>query len=575
MVFCVSFLRNTSIRASNSADNYQTANSTFELGRRGSTSNPQNGSHTTQEGATTPLVPNKNLRVFKLDELKEATNNFSEMIGEGGYGKVHKGIVQSSGHSSNGIEVAVKRGKRGQKGYKQWVTEVNVLGDDKLQHPNLVKLIGYCDENHENESNWLLVYEYMPNGSLDDHLSGKLPPPSWANRLKIAKDAATGLAYLHEGLGKDKQIVFRDFKPPNILLDNEWNAKLSDFGFAREGPQDGRTHVSTVAVGTKGYAAPEYVQTGRMSFQIDVWSYGIFLEELITGKRPVAQKYSERNPQFLRWCCCYAAGDEKSKIIVDQRLADTYSERSMEKLISTAKKCLAKEPRSRPKMSEVLEMVKEAIALQDHCHFHTLSFSLYLSSYPSLSLEIHFLQRFDLGKLSACLLTIIKLFTAETLKSWEAMRCFHFSDCEKDQGPKTPTKSLSVQSFTSLFTDRRSWTGFNSQIMSDASTESVGRSNVPSFSQRPTNLRVFTFSELKSATNGFSRSAKIGEGGFGSVFMGSIKSTQDPPQKIRGHKEWVTEVNVLGVVEHPNLVKLVGYCAEDDERGIQRLLVYE
>ena len=113
------------------------------------------------------------------------------------------------------------------------------------------------------------------------------------------------------------------------------------------------------------------------------------------------------------------------------------------------------------------------------------------------------------------------------------MRCFHFSYCEKDEGTKTPTKSLSVQSFTSIFTDRRSWTGFNSQIMSDASVESAGRPNLPSFSQRPTNLRVFTFSELKSATNGFSRSAKIGEGGFGSVFMGSMKSPQDPSQKLR------------------------------------------
>ncbi|KAJ9555008.1 hypothetical protein OSB04_009622 [Centaurea solstitialis] len=175
-----------------------------------------------------------NFRVFTLAELKEATKNFNDscMIGEGGYGKVHKGMVKSLEDPNKDIE-----------GYKQWVTELNNLGDVKLQHPNLVKLIGYCDEDRENESNWLLVYEYMPNGSLDDHLSGKLPPPLWANRLKIAKDVATGLAYLHEGM--DKQIIFRDFKPTNILLDSEWNAKLSDFGFARDGPQDGRTHIST------------------------------------------------------------------------------------------------------------------------------------------------------------------------------------------------------------------------------------------------------------------------------------------------------------------------------------------
>lgn len=353
----------TSARANTSAENFQTANSTFELRGRGSTSNPRNGSHTSQECTRRPVVPNT-LRAFTLAELNEATKNFNDscMIGEGGFGKVHKGTVKSLEDPFKDIDVAVKRGKRGQKGNRQWETEVNVLGDVKLQHPNLVKLIGYCNEDHENESNWLLVYEYMPNGSVDDHLSAKSAAPlSWATRLKIAQDAATGLAYLHEGM--DKQIVFRDFKPPNILLDSEWNAKLSDFGFARDGPQDGRTHVSTAVVGTKGYAAPEYVQTGRMTSKIDVWSYGIFLEELITGQRPVAQNNSEKNPQFFRWVCCYA-GDGKSKLNVDPRLEGKFSEKSMEKLTFIAKKCLAKEPKLRPNMSEVLEMVKEAMALE-------------------------------------------------------------------------------------------------------------------------------------------------------------------------------------------------------------------
>ncbi|KAI3706663.1 hypothetical protein L6452_24558 [Arctium lappa] len=354
----------TSVRAANtSAENFQTANSTFELRGRGSTSNPHNGSHTSQECTRRSVIPNT-LRAFTLSELKEATKNFDEscMIGEGGFGKVHKGTVKSLEYPFKDIDVAVKRGKRGQKGYRQWETEVNVLGDVKLRHPNLVKLIGYCNEDHENESNWLLVYEYMHNKSVDDHLSDKSAPPlSWDRRLKIAKDAATGLAYLHEGM--DKQIVFRDFKPPNILLDSEWNAKLSDFGFARDGPQDGRTHVSTAVVGTKGYAAPEYVQTGRMTSKIDVWSYGIFLEELITGQRPVTQNNSEKNPRFLKWACCYA-GDGKSKLNADPRLENNYSEKSMEKLTFIAKKCLAKEPKSRPKMSEVLKMVEEAIALE-------------------------------------------------------------------------------------------------------------------------------------------------------------------------------------------------------------------
>ncbi|KAL2554361.1 Protein kinase superfamily protein [Forsythia ovata] len=166
------------------------------------------------------------------------------------------------------------------------------------------------------------------------------------------------------------------------------------------------------------------------------------------------------------------------------------------------------------------------------------------------------------------------------------MRCFQFHNGEKKEEPKT-TKSNSAQS---SFTDRemrQSGSDFNSQDASDTSTESRGRNQFPILSDRPSNLRAFSFSEMKQATKNFNRSAKLGEGGFGCVFKGAIKISEDPANKLdvaikqlgrrgmQGHKEWVTEVNVLGVVEHPNLVKLIGYCAEDDERGIQRLLIYE
>ncbi|XP_076915397.1 serine/threonine-protein kinase PCRK1-like [Bidens hawaiensis] len=347
-----------------SDDKFVTARSQF--------SQPQ-GSATTSQNVDyiNSGVPNLNggsrsspLREFKLAELNKATNSFdqSTKIGEGGFGSVHLGIIKRSEHPFDDVRVAVKRGKKGQKVQRQWQTEVDVLG--KIEHQNLVKLIGYCHEEHENESDWLLVYEYMPNRSLDYHLSSTNTSLPWPTRLKIARDAAVGLTYLHEGRGPNNEIIFRDFKPSNVLLDKDWNAKLSDFGYVREGPPDGQSHVSTLVVGTNGYAAPEYVSTGRITSKIDVWSYGIFLKQLVTGQRPVVQKNTEMNPACMRWACCYV-GAGKSKPVVDPRLGNEYSDSSVKKILSIADKCLVTNHKLRPTMSEVLKVVNEAIELQN------------------------------------------------------------------------------------------------------------------------------------------------------------------------------------------------------------------
>ncbi|GKD88713.1 probable serine/threonine-protein kinase PBL19, partial [Tanacetum coccineum] len=188
---------------------------------------------------------NNNLREFATVELKTATKNFSRalMIGEGGFGGVYRAVIRKDDGSGQKIDVAVKQlSRRGLQGHKEWVTEVNVLGF--VDHPNLVKLVGYSSEDDERGIQRLLVYEYMPNRSVQDHLSNRFQTPlPWSTRLKIAQDAARGLAYLHEGM--EFQIIFRDFKSSNILLDENWNAKLSDFGLARLGPSDGIGHVST------------------------------------------------------------------------------------------------------------------------------------------------------------------------------------------------------------------------------------------------------------------------------------------------------------------------------------------
>ncbi|XP_039042129.1 serine/threonine-protein kinase PCRK1-like [Hibiscus syriacus] len=343
-------------------------NSTFtdpEIARSGSELNSQNVSGISTESMRQSSFPSmsqrtSNLRVFTVSELKSSTKNFSRsfMLGEGGFGCVYKGSLKSPEDPSQKVEVAVKQlGKRGLQGHKEWVTEVNVLG--VVEHPNLVKLVGYCAEDDERGIQRLLIYEYMPNRSVENHLFIRSETTlSWAMRLKIAQDAARGLAYLHEGM--DFQIIFRDFKSSNILLDEQWNAKLSDFGLARLGPSEGLTHVSTAVVGTMGYAAPEYIQTGRLTSKIDVWSYGVFLYELITGRRPFDKNKPKNEQKLLEWVKPYLS-DRKFQLILDPRLNGKYQLKSAQRLAVVANRCLARNPKSRPKMSEVLKIVNRIV----------------------------------------------------------------------------------------------------------------------------------------------------------------------------------------------------------------------
>ncbi|KAK3022051.1 hypothetical protein RJ639_047319 [Escallonia herrerae] len=335
-----------------------------EARQSGSDLNDRNVSEDSTERTAYPSFYQRpsNLREFTFSELKAATKNFSRSakIGEGGFGSVFKGVIRNSEDPPKKIDVAVKQlSRKGSQGHKEWVTEVNVLG--VVEHPNLVKLVGYCAEDDERGIQRLLVYEYMPNCSVEDHLSTRAETPlPWPMRLKVAQEAARGLAYLHEEM--DFQIIFRDFKSSNILLDEQWNAKLSDFGLARLGPPEGLTHVSTAVVGTMGYAAPEYIQTGRLTSKSDVWSYGVFLYELITGRRPLDRNRPKSEQKLLEWVKPYL-DSKKFRLIIDPRLEGKYSLKSAQKLSIIANRCLARQAKSRPKMSEVLEMVNRVMGV--------------------------------------------------------------------------------------------------------------------------------------------------------------------------------------------------------------------
>lgn len=297
-----------------------------------------------------------NLHVFTVQELRVITHTFSSsnFLGEGGFGQVHKGFVDDKLRPGLKAQpVAVKRldtEKCTDQGHREWLTEVVCLG--QLRHPHLVKLIGYCCE----EDQRLLVYEYMPRGSLENQLfrrfSASLP---WETRMKIATGAAKGLGFLH---GAKNPIIFRDFKASNILLNSDYSAKLSDFGLAKDGPEGDNTHVSTRVMGTQGYAAPEYIMTGHLTAASDVYSFGVVLLELLTGRKSIDKTRPPREQNLVDWARPQLKDPRKLHRLMDPRLDGMYSEDGARKAALLAYKCLSQRSNARPTMSEVVKVLE-------------------------------------------------------------------------------------------------------------------------------------------------------------------------------------------------------------------------
>uniref|UniRef100_A0A0D9VUA6 non-specific serine/threonine protein kinase n=1 Tax=Leersia perrieri TaxID=77586 RepID=A0A0D9VUA6_9ORYZ len=309
---------------------------------------------------------------FSFSELRGITHDFSSsyLLGEGGFGAVHKGFVDSG--MRPGLlpqPVAVKQlDIAGLQGHREWLAEVIFLG--QFRHPHLVKLLGYCCEDEER----LLVYEFMPRGSLENHLfkriSATLP---WGTRIKIAIGAAKGLAFLH---GASTPVIYRDFKASNILLDSEFTAKLSDFGLAKMGPEGSETHVTTRVMGTHGYAAPEYVMTGHLNIKSDVYSFGVVLLELLTGRRALERVRSAKNSngagaeqvvKIVDWSRPYLVGGSSRRLrcIMDQRLAGHYSVKGARAVAQLAVQCTSPQPRDRPRMAAVVDALEKLVGLKD------------------------------------------------------------------------------------------------------------------------------------------------------------------------------------------------------------------
>ncbi|XP_068660199.1 probable serine/threonine-protein kinase PBL7 [Aristolochia californica] len=287
-------------------------------------------------------------QVFTYKELEVATDSFNpeNVIGNGGFGVVYRGIL------SDGTVAAIKMlNREGKQGEREFRVEVDLLS--RLHSPYLVQLLGYCADQHHR----LLVFEFMPNGSLQNHLhpssNKKYQLLNWGTRLRIALDCARGLEFLHEH--SNQPVIHRDFKCSNILLDRNFRAKVSDFGLAKMGSDKINGQVTTRVMGTTGYVAPEYASSGKVTTKSDVYCYGVVLLELITGRVPVDSRRMPGEQVLVSWALPRLTNREKVMEMVDPVLEGQYSKKDLIQVAAIAAVCVQSEADYRPFMTDVVQ----------------------------------------------------------------------------------------------------------------------------------------------------------------------------------------------------------------------------
>ncbi|KAL3617919.1 hypothetical protein CASFOL_038240 [Castilleja foliolosa] len=285
---------------------------------------------------------------YTLRELEDSTNEFADenVIGEGGYGIVYRGVLKDN------HVVAVKNllNNRGQ-AEREFKVEVDAIG--RVRHKNLVRLLGYCAEG----THRMLVYEYVNNGNLEQWLHGDVGPCSpltWDYRMNIILGTAKGLTYLHECL--EPKVVHRDIKSSNILLDRQWNAKVSDFGLAKLLGSE-KSYITTRVMGTFGYVAPEYASTGMLNERSDVYSFGILIMEIITGRNPVDYSRPPGEVNLVEWLKTMVSS-RNSEGVLDPKLPGKPSTRALKRTLLVALRCVDPNAQKRPKMGHVVHMLE-------------------------------------------------------------------------------------------------------------------------------------------------------------------------------------------------------------------------
>ncbi|KAK2985312.1 hypothetical protein RJ640_024308 [Escallonia rubra] len=318
------------------------------------------GSGSNYSGGSNPFPPPSlgfSKSTFSYEELAVATDGFSDanLLGQGGFGLVHRGVLP------NGKEVAVKQLRAGSgQGEREFQAEIEIIS--RVHHKHLVSLVGYCMTGSQR----LLVYEFVPNNTLEFHLHGKgRPTMGWSTRLRIALGSAKGLAYIHEDC--HPKIIHRDIKAANILLDFNFEVKVGDFGLAKF-TSDAATHISTRVMGTFGYLAPEYAASGQLTEKSDVFSFGVMLLEMITGRRPYDKHQTSMDDSLVDWArplLTRALEEGNFDTLVDQRLQNDYDQNEMARMVACAAACVQHSSRRRPRMSQVVRALEGDVSLSD------------------------------------------------------------------------------------------------------------------------------------------------------------------------------------------------------------------
>ncbi|KAM7473809.1 hypothetical protein LguiB_021052 [Lonicera macranthoides] len=502
-----------------------------------------------EDSSIPPSLKSEQLcRHFSLAHILLATNNFDDalIIGHGGFGKVYKGVIDDGT-----VTVAIKRlSPTSKQGAPQFWTEVELLS--KFRHSHLVSLIGYCNNRDE----MMLVYEYMARGSLADHLY-KLGPNgnnsltlSWVQRVKICIGAAQGLDYLHTGTGIHDRVIHRDLKSSNILLDDSWAGKVSDFGLSKIGPANqsasASSHVSTNVKGTFGYVDPEYLMTHRLTQKSDVYSFGVVLLEVLSGRRAVDLKRCEEQWGLAGWAKeCIKKGELDQ--IIDPNLRWQILPNSLTAFVKIADHCLHYRSKKRPTMAEVVASLESVLALQER-----RDSSMFEADFLNLGGTFDNQENLD----NSLLESEVNNGGDGEHQGAEIDNILSSGEASNLQKHVRPARMTPFKRMARLFF--------------------FGKSRAAS---EISNLEFlqYDFGTLRVATDNFSDANKLGNGAFGVVFKGRLQDGRDIAVKrffsISGEAELVFRnvASLLAKLQHRNLVGLLGFCS----KGTEWLLVSE